>query len=607
MSPEPVPAEPEWDDDPAWSRPDPMTAAEREAWLDRVCEQDEPPGEEEFEDFEPFTPDELAEVRQAARDDLLAVQAATTGRRGPGQPGSARVFAGESSSPAASFGPGMVLDVLPGCPQLAVATEAAAGDDDSFAGVSEAELVGVLCTWDRVEAHAAARKLAAVAELARRNPRPEDAEFTTDEIANALGESRARADDLLALAQTLQTHLPGTAAALLDGTISRYKAEIIARATAFLDEDKARAAEADVLDRAAQLTPGGLRAAIARAVMEVAPDKARQRRETAAKFARVERWAEDSGNAALMGRELPPDEVLAADQRICWWAGELRQAGLDGGMDELRARAYLDLLLGKDSRPRRETTAGGGGDSAGRDRGPGGSPPAGPAGGAGAWPAGFAGRVTLTVPLATLAGLADRPGELAGLGPVRTQKPRQARRPRAIAGPDRVHLHRRQPGRPTRRIRHLDTAHPCRGTGPANLPRPDRYPGLRSPVRRPRPRPGNQAPAPELCAARHLYQSGLPSARRPVRLRAQHPVRGRRPDLPVQRRSEMSARPPAQAEHPLDGRPAPRRHLPLDHPRRPQLRHRTHPLPHLMNQGKTRPRRRVKLDTNVHKLMAKDH
>jgi hypothetical protein len=36
----------------------------------------------------------------------------------------------------------------------------------------------------------------------------------------------------------------------------------------------------------------------------------------------------------------------------------------------------------------------------------------------GAIPAGFAGRVTLTVPLATLADLTDRPGELAGLGPV---------------------------------------------------------------------------------------------------------------------------------------------------------------------------------------------
>ena len=40
--------------------------------------------------------------------------------------------------------------------------------------------------------------------------------------------------------------------------------------------------------------------------MEAAPKKAKERREAAARIARVERWAEDSGNAALMGRELPP-------------------------------------------------------------------------------------------------------------------------------------------------------------------------------------------------------------------------------------------------------------------------------------------------------------
>ena len=48
----------------------------------------------------------------------------------------------------------------------------------------------------------------------------------------------------------------------------------------------------------------------------------------------------------------------------CWprtsgsppWAQELRKAGLDGGMDELRARAFLDLVLGKDSRPRAQDT-----------------------------------------------------------------------------------------------------------------------------------------------------------------------------------------------------------------------------------------------------------
>ena len=53
---------------------------------------------------------------------------------------------------------------------------------------------------------------------------------------------------------------------------------------------------------------------------------------------RVERWAEASGNAGLAGRELPPAQVLAADQRVTAWATELRKAGLDGGMDALRPR-----------------------------------------------------------------------------------------------------------------------------------------------------------------------------------------------------------------------------------------------------------------------------
>jgi hypothetical protein len=147
---------------PGWDR-DPMTAAEREASLDRVCERDEGHREDEadqYGDFIPLTPEELAEIREGAADELLAVEAATTGRRGPGQAGSARVFPGQSSSPAAAFGPGMVFDVLPGCAALAMAADAAAGEDGGFAGVSEAELVGVVCAWDRVEAHAAARKLA---------------------------------------------------------------------------------------------------------------------------------------------------------------------------------------------------------------------------------------------------------------------------------------------------------------------------------------------------------------------------------------------------------------------------------------------------------------
>src|ERR1700751_4073808 len=146
MPPEPVPADPRWDEDLAWLDRDPMTAAEFEASLDRLCERDEGPGEDEDENYlAPLTAEELAEIREGAADELLAAKAASTGRRGPGQPGSARTFPGESASRAAAFGPGMALDVLPGCAGLAVAADAAAGEDDGFADVSDAGLIGVRC------------------------------------------------------------------------------------------------------------------------------------------------------------------------------------------------------------------------------------------------------------------------------------------------------------------------------------------------------------------------------------------------------------------------------------------------------------------------------
>jgi hypothetical protein len=61
-------------------------------------------------------------------------------------------------------------------------------------------------------------------------------------------------------------------------------------------------------------------------------------------------------------------------------------------MDVPRARAFLDLVLGKDFRPAADWDAAAAG--------------------------GFAGRATLTVPLATLLDLADRPGEIPGIGPI---------------------------------------------------------------------------------------------------------------------------------------------------------------------------------------------
>ena len=46
------------DEDPAWLDRDPMTAAEREAWLDRLCAQDDNPSDapQEYRDPESAAP-----------------------------------------------------------------------------------------------------------------------------------------------------------------------------------------------------------------------------------------------------------------------------------------------------------------------------------------------------------------------------------------------------------------------------------------------------------------------------------------------------------------------------------------------------------------------
>ena len=305
-----------------------------------------------------------AQMAQAGHTGVMAAVASlVSGRRGPGMPGSAQTFPGEYTSRASGFASGKPLDVAPGGPVLAQFADDAAGEGDRYPGASDDELLGVICALDRVEANASARKHAAVAELLRRRPAPgarvdgasglpeEWDEFASRELGAALALSAGDADEVLALAAALEISLPGTRAAFRSGVLTLSKAQIIASATMLLDPAEARAAEAIILDRAGSLTPAGLRSAISRAVMEVNPEKAKKRREHSAKQARVQRWAEPSGNAGLTGRELPPAEVLAADQRITWWARQLKKAGLDGGMDLLRARAFLDILLGIDSRP----------------------------------------------------------------------------------------------------------------------------------------------------------------------------------------------------------------------------------------------------------------
>src|SRR5215469_6376984 len=227
-----------------------------------------------------------------------------------------------------------------------------------LAALTDDELIGVLRAWRRQASWAQARELAAVAELARRRPAegtpPAAApgafpaklsEFAADEVALALTLTGRAAGAELDLALDLAAR-PATAAALEAGHIDLPKAKIIISLLGPLSPAHADAVEAQILPRAGQLTTGQLRAALQRLVLSADPDAARRRREEAERQARVEHWADPEGTATLAGRGLPPAAALTATSRLTQIATAWKKQGAQGGMDLLRAHAYMALLNG---------------------------------------------------------------------------------------------------------------------------------------------------------------------------------------------------------------------------------------------------------------------
>jgi hypothetical protein len=365
--------------------------------------------------------------------------------------------AGFLPRPASSrpgFAAGGVADRLDPGPCLAGLAEGACRG--GLAALNDDELIGVLKAWQRLMSWGAAGMLAAVAELARRRPADRTppasspggfpaqlSPFIADEIAAALTVTGRAADGHLDLGLDLAVRLPGTMQALTAGRIDHPRAKLIADMTRILPAGQARRAEQQILDRMENLTTGQLRALLARVIIAIDPEAARRRREEAQREPRVRRWQEDAGTAALAGFGLPPADVLAADQQITHRALDLRAAGVAGSLEELRARAYLDALLGRDSQPAPagdraasdepsppgdqpsprsdQPSAPGDQPSAPSDQP---SPPtpqsaaAGPAEPGSCHGERLAVRMNLTASLATVAGLAEVPGNLTGFGPL---------------------------------------------------------------------------------------------------------------------------------------------------------------------------------------------
>jgi Domain of unknown function (DUF222) len=245
---------------------------------------------------------------------------------------------------------------------------------------------------ERIVASAQARQIRALARFAELRPDRLGGvtdEFTADEVAPLLHISRNAAQSRLKLATQLTSRLQRTLTALDCGDLDLHKAHIIAELTAVLGDEQAAAVEARILPRAAEKTPGQLRAAVRRAVLRIDPHGAEERRQKRIRARAVVLKPGEDGTADLTATHLDAADATAAYQRLDDYA---RAMTSDDGrtMDQRRADALVDLLLGRSLPTCSDTAA----------------------------------QVQVTIAASTLLGLDDQPGELAGYGPITAEAAR---------------------------------------------------------------------------------------------------------------------------------------------------------------------------------------
>src|SRR5580693_3295727 len=251
----------------------------------------------------------------------------------------------------AGFCQGGASDTMAPGPLLATVVHTVTGEDGSgLAGCSDDQLMGIISAARRQQSRDEWTVMAAIAEFARRAGDGVEGEFAADELASELHMSQQSAAGQMDFATEVAKRLPKTFAALAAGQIHPIHLRIIEEATRLLTDADAAKADAFLAGAAPGMTFGELRYAARKLILELDPDTARKRKEAARREAYVRRFREESGNAGMVARELPSDEVLASWQHVEQRALDLRAAGVPGSLQDLRVRAYLDLLQERDSR-----------------------------------------------------------------------------------------------------------------------------------------------------------------------------------------------------------------------------------------------------------------
>jgi hypothetical protein len=174
---------------------------------------------------------------------------------------------------------------------------------------------------------------------------------------------------------------------------------VICQLTGVAEQGTARRVVERMLPDAAGLTTGQIAARLRKLIATADPEEANKRHAQGVAHRQVAWAADPDGTGSIHATGLPADRMTAAMERVDALATAARAGGDPRRIDQLRADTLLDLLLGEHTGPA---------------------------------PVHRTGVVELTVPLTTLIGLSEQPGELAGFGPVIADIARQV----AAAQPD---------------------------------------------------------------------------------------------------------------------------------------------------------------------------
>jgi hypothetical protein len=220
---------------------------------------------------------------------------------------------------------------------------------------SNEQLMDQLTAQPRQLAYQQAQLWTVLAEIAVRDPNVAgDADWNAEQIFES-GVDEIRAELLLTrrAAQTELANADGVARlpqvmqALADGVIDRKRAIVLAEGCLDLTEQQTTVLLTELLPEAGQVTATRLADKVRRAAIARDPAWARRRYTEAVRERKVVGYLNSDGSATVSGQNLPADQAAMACARVDALADTAKRAGAAAKIDHLRAELFLGLLDGR--------------------------------------------------------------------------------------------------------------------------------------------------------------------------------------------------------------------------------------------------------------------